>query len=313
LGTASKLRRRLWKEIDMKASRWFPLGIVAALCACSSQASHDEAPAAGEEVAAAPALHETSAEAAGPSSEAPDEKVRPVEETGISPEADAIARAMCDTLRDAKRFSFRAETTMDRMLSNGSMIEIPAGMDITVRRPDGIRVDRRGVRGHRLVQYDGKQLGVLDLDKKLYVQGEAPPTIDETIDALEKRFDIVLPLSDLCAEDPYVAFSEEFADDGTLLGVFPYRGKSCDVLAYRNESIDWQVWVAREGPRVPLRLTIRYETEPGVPRFTADLSDWNLSASATDADFTFSPPADAKKIEVHRRDTDTVAASEEAK
>lgn len=297
----------------MKASRWFPLGIVAAVCACSTQASHDEAPA-GDSVAAAPALHETPADSTEAPAEASAEAARPVEETGISAEADAIARAMCDALRDAKRFSFRAETTMERMLSNGSMIEVPAGMQISVRRPDGIRVDRTGVRGHRLVQYDGKQLGVLDLDKKLYVQGEAPATIDEMIDALEKRFDIVLPLADLLSEDPYVAFSEEFADDGTLLGTFPYRGKSCDVLAYRNESIDWQVWVAREGPRVPLRLTIRYESEPGLPRFTADLSDWNLSDSTADTDFTFTPPADAKKIEVHHREKgETVAASEEAK
>ena len=297
----------------MKASRWFPIGIVAAICACSSQASHDEAPS-GDTAAAAPTLHETPADSAEPAAEAPAESTRPVEETGISPEADAIARAMCDALRDAKRFSFHAETTMERMLSNGSMIEIPASMEISIRRPDGIRVERRGVRGHRLVQYDGKQLGVLDLDKKLYVKGDAPATIDETIDALEKRFDIVLPLADLAAEDPYVSFSEEFADDGTLLGVFPYRGKQCDVLAYRNESIDWQIWVSREGPRVPLRLTIRYEAEPGVPRFTADLSDWNLSASTSDADFTFSAPADAKKIEVHHRENgNSVAASEEAK
>jgi hypothetical protein len=86
------------------------------------------------------------------------------------------------------------------------------------------------------------------------------------------------------------------------------------VLAYRNESIDWQIWIAREGPRVPLRLAIRYESEPGIPRFTADLSNWNLSDATPDADFTFAPPADARQIEVARRNADgTIAATGETK
>jgi hypothetical protein len=275
----------------MIAIRWPLLGLVAAVCACSSPAPKESAPAGDAAAAEAPAE-------APPATE---ERVRPPEMSGIDENADVIARAMCDALRDSKRFSFHADTTMERMLSNGSMVEVPASVQITVRRPDGVRVDRMSVKGHRIVQYDGKQIGVLDVDKRLYAKGDAPPTIDEMIDALEKRFDIVLPLSDLVAEDPYIAFSEEFADDGVLLGVFPYRGKQCDVLAYRNESIDWQIWVARDGPRVPLRLAIRYESEPGIPRFIADLSDWNLSDTTADSEFTFSPPADAKPIEIVKR------------
>lgn len=299
----------------MNASRWPLLGLVAAVCACSSPPAQEAPPAhdAQPEHPTAPPLVETGGTEAQPA--AAEEPARPAELTGIDPEADAIARAMCDALRDAKRFSFHAETTMERMLSNGSMVEIPATIQVTVRRPDGVRVDRSSVKGHRVVQYDGKQLGVLDVDKRLYVKGDAPPTIDQMIDALEQRFDIVLPLADLVAEDPYVAFSEEFADDGTLLGVFPYRGKQCDVLAYRNESIDWQIWVARDGPRVPLRLAIRYESEPGIPRFIADLSDWNLSDTTADSEFTFSAPADAKPIEIAKRNEDgpTAAASGEKK
>jgi hypothetical protein len=296
----------------MTARRWLLPGLVAMACACGTQPSHDNAPADQAPAENPPAGDAAAPEAAAAApAEAPEERVRPIEDAGIDPQADAIARAMCDTLRDAKKFSFHAETTMERLLSNGSLVEIPASVRITVRRPDGLRVDRTSVRGHRLLQYDGKKVGVLDLDKRLYVQGDAPATIDESIDALEKRFDIVLPLADLVAEDPYISFSEEFADDGVLLGVFPYRGKQCDVLAYRNESIDWQIWVTREEPRVPLRLAIRYESEPGIPRFTADLSDWNLSDTTADADFTFAAPADAKPIEVVKRYAeDTTAAAD---
>lgn len=288
----------------MNARRWLLPGFVAAVCACGTQTKHDDGTAEHAVAGTAPADHAQPAAAAAPA--------RGPEESGIDPDADTIVRAMCDALRDAKRLSFHAETTMDRLLSNGSWVEVPASMNVALRRPDGLRVDRTSVRGHRVFQYDGKQLGVLDVDKHLFVQGDAPPTVDDTIDSLEQRFDIVLPLADLLAADPYVSFSEEFADDAVRVGTCPYRGKTCDVLAYRNESIDWQVWIAREGPRVPLRLVIRYESEPGIPRFTADLSDWNLSDTTADADFTFSPPADARRIEVAKRNSDepTAAAGE---
>lgn len=307
----------------MNARRWLLTGIVAAVCACGTQAQHEETPAEHAAAESPPAHPVNPLVVTEPSPEAPashsvevetEERSRPAQVTGIDPDADVIARAMADTLRGAKQLSFHAETSMERLMSNGSMVELPASLDITVRRPDGLRVDRRSVKGHRLFQYDGKTVGLLDVDRRMYAIGEAPPTIDAMIGALEERFDLVLPLSDIVADDPYIAFSSDFADDGALLGAYPYKGKTCDVLAYRNESIDWQIWVSREEPRVPMRLAIRYESEPGIPRFTADLSNWNLSDATPEADFTFAAPADAKKIEVSKRNaSEPVAATEEGK
>src|SRR5262249_48576095 len=158
----------------MNASRWLLFGIAAVVCACGTQGTPQEAPAESAHQAdtthaehapaanppAAPPIVETGPGAAPAAAAEPvAERFHPTEDSGIDPEADTIARAMCDALRDAKRFSFHAETTMERLLSNGSMVEIPASMQITVRRPDGIRVDRMSVKGHRVLQYDGKELG----------------------------------------------------------------------------------------------------------------------------------------------------------
>lgn len=215
---------------------------------------------------------------------------------GIDPQAEEIALAMCDALKAAKRYSFKTESSTDVRVADGSLVTIESNAEIAVRRPDGLRVMRESVKGRRLFQYDGRTVNLTDVGRNLYAGSDAPGTIDETLDAIEEKLGIVIPLADLVCDDPYPSFSD-LADRGAWLGVHPVRGKPCDLLLFSNEILEWQVWVSQEEPRVPLKLAIHYVTEPGVPRFVAHMYDWNLAADVPDSAFAFSPPAGASRIE----------------
>lgn len=219
-----------------------------------------------------------------------------VHDDGIEPQADEIARAMCDTLRAAKNFTFKTESATDVRVSDGGLITLESNAEIAVRRPNGLRVLRESVKGRRLFQYDGQGVTVLDLGKNLYAGCAAPATIDATLDDIEEKLGIVLPLADLVCDDPYPSFSD-VADTGAWLGVHPVRGKPCDLLLFENEVLEWQVWVSQAEPRVPLKLAIHYVTEEGVPRFVAHMYDWNLAADVPDSAFAFKPPDGAHRIE----------------
>jgi hypothetical protein len=248
--------------------------------ACASDSPAPE-PGTGAEVAEV-------AEGAAATDSVPDD--------GIEPQAAEIARAMCDCLKAAKRFTFKTESATDVRIADGGLITIESNAEIAVRRPDGLRVLRESVKGRRLFQYDGHGVNLLDLGKNLYAGTEAPATIDQTLDAIEEKLGIVVPLADLVCDDPYPSFSD-VADSGSYLGVHPVRGKPCDLLVFENEVLEWQVWVSQAEPRVPLKLAIHYLTEPGVPRFVAHMFDWNLSADVPDSAFTFTPPDGAHRIE----------------
>ena len=244
---------------------------------------------------------ETSGDATDAAAPAADEAETPVAQV-IDPKADEIARAMCDCLKNAKRFTFKAETSTDRRISTGGLVTLEANSDVAVRRPNGLRVLRESTKGRRLFQYDGKSVSILDMGRDLYAQSDAPATIDETLDAVEAKLGIVVPLSDLFSNDPYLTFSE-YADTGAFMGVHPVRGKPCDLVVFTNEIVDWQVWVQKDGPRVPLKFAITYKTERESPRFVAHLYDWNLEAAVPDSEFAFTPPAGASRIDIAARQT----------
>jgi hypothetical protein len=215
---------------------------------------------------------------------------------GIDDRTQEIAKAMCDSLTASKRFSFRAESATDTHAADGRIITLESNAEITVRRPNGLRVVRESVKGKRLLQYDGRNVSLLDVGKNLYAAAEAPATVDETLDAIAEKLGIVIPLADLVCDNPYPSFSD-LADSGSWHGVHPVRGKPCDLLVFENEILEWQVWVSQAEPRVPLKLAIHYLTEPGVPRFVAHLFDWNLATDVPDSAFAFAPPDGAHRIE----------------
>ena len=65
-------------------------------------------------------------------------------------------------------------------------------------------------------------------------------------------------------------------------------------LAFRQEFIDWQIWIAEED-NLPRKIVITYKEQPGHPQYTAFLKNWNLSAQTSDSAFVLTPPAQAKK------------------
>jgi hypothetical protein len=85
---------------------------------------------------------------------------------------------------------------------------------------------------------------------------------------------------------------------GTYLGLHQVNGVKCHHLAFRQDVIDWQIWIEDSDHPVPRKVVITYKEQPGHPQFTAILDKWELSASAPDSAFEFSPPAGAKRIDL---------------
>lgn len=73
---------------------------------------------------------------------------------------------------------------------------------------------------------------------------------------------------------------------------------ACNHLAFTTEEIDWQIWIKAEGEPLPCKFIITYKKEAQSPQYTAILSNWDFSAlSANDPQFSFTPPANAVKIQ----------------
>ena len=72
-------------------------------------------------------------------------------------------------------------------------------------------------------------------------------------------------------------------------------GVECDQYAFRQDDVDWQLWIEKGKTPVPRKLVITTRQEEGQPQYVAVLR-WDLAPKLDDKTFVFAPPKDARRI-----------------
>jgi len=81
------------------------------------------------------------------------------------------------------------------------------------------------------------------------------------------------------------------------VGSATVRGVETDHFAFREDNVDWELWIQRADPPLPVKISIVDRNDPAKPAFTSFLT-WQVNPAFTDADFTFAPGPNAKRIEL---------------
>lgn len=245
--------------------------------------------------------------AASPGQPPPDEPPRPMDERMpvagqaarqepvIEPEADAALRRMSAYLGGLR--SFRVDTTtVDEMVTtDGQKIQSLKETKVALQRPGKLMAERRGPAGHAILRYDGKQISVHSPELQAYAVEPAPADLESAIDFAHDRLQIDAPAGDLLLPDTYHALIDGVTV-GRYIGREPIAGGYAHHLAMTEKDVDWEIWI-KDGPDpVPLRYVITTKDLPGQPRFTAELHDWKPNAQISEEQFTFKPPADARRM-----------------
>jgi hypothetical protein len=131
--------------------------------------------------------------------------------------------------------------------------------------------------------------------KAVYASQDVPDTIDATIDFFMKSYRQSLPLADFLYSDPYAAMTENMRA-AYYVGRHAVDGVPTHHLVFLHEKFDWQIWIEDGDKPLPRKFAIAFRTEPGVPRFTAVFSDWNLKPQLSGARFIFEAPAGVDRV-----------------
>jgi hypothetical protein len=213
-------------------------------------------------------------------------------------EAMTILKNMSEHLAKAERFSVTIRDGYDAVQQSGQKVEFGEIRKVTVNRPDDLRIEVERSDGEKsLVVFNGKDLTVYTPDKNVYATIPKEGTLDQVIHYAIEDLKIRVPLammllSTLPSEVDKLVVSAEYVETTAITDV------PCDHLAVRtNTGVDFQVWVAQGSEPLPRRIVITYKDENGQPQFWADLSSWNLAPEISDTLFTFTPPADADRIQ----------------
>ena len=190
----------------------------------------------------------------------------------VTDEARLVLDRMTGYLSGLDRFEVTMQGSRDEVLPFGYKLQNNETARMVVQRPNRFRIDVDGDIKHRSYYYDGSTL----LNGLLNAGVELP-----MIDVLRQGFD-----NSLLDGVRY----------GLLVGEAPLEGTVTDHLAFRQPSIDWQMWVAGDGQPRKVLITTRYEV--GDPQYQATMR-WNLKPRIDAATFAYTPAEGMQEIEFH--------------
>lgn len=173
----------------------------------------------------------------------------------IDPQADPILKRMCDALDDAKAFRFRVNATTDRGVEIGHLAQFHRTSEITVMRPDRMCIVTDSDDGHWSAWYEKKKLVVLDRDANAYATEDVPDRIDKMLDYMADEYDVVMPMADLLVGKTYESLLAD-VDSGSYVGLHNVGDVSCHHLLFRQENLDWQIWIDAGERPLPRKLVI---------------------------------------------------------
>lgn len=218
--------------------------------------------------------------------------------TLLEPQAVEALRKMGRHLQSLQSFSLKAQTATDQVLVNGQKVQLDAALTLWAHRPNRLRVDFESDRRQRQFYYDGRSVTVYGKASNYYAQFAAPPTLDQLFGRVSEEFGIDLPLADLFAWGDPAAKPEQLI---TALAIGPatVRGVPCEQYAFRQDGLDWQLWIQRGAQPLPRRLVLTTTDDPARPQYTVDL-DWVPGDTPPDSTFAFVPPDGAQAIQAVR-------------
>jgi hypothetical protein len=210
-------------------------------------------------------------------------------------QAKEILKAMTDYLAAQQTISFDVDSSLEIVTTDDQKLTIASSGSLYLQRPDKLRFERKGGFATIDVAYDGKTLTVLNREAKVLGQEELAGTVDALIETLRDTHQRPLPAADLMVADPGAVLAAEITNVRDLGSGF-IHGQECDHLAFRNESTDWQIWVAQGDVPHPCRLVITSKDITGWPTYTLDFSAWGSGTAKPE--FTLAAPEGATAVAI---------------
>jgi hypothetical protein len=214
--------------------------------------------------------------------------------SNIDPDAMEALNKMGAYLRSLKAFQVDSEVTNDDVLDDGEIITDIRTNTLLAVMPNLLRAELKSDEKDVFLFYDGKQFTVYGKLVNYYATVPAPATTAQLVDKVYNDYGIEIPLVDLFkwgTDDSAIKKITSAFD----VGPSTVQGITCEHYAFRQEGLDWQIWIQLGDYPLPRKFVIRTLTDDARPQHTSNLV-WNLAPSYNEAAFTFDPPAGALRI-----------------
>jgi hypothetical protein len=213
----------------------------------------------------------------------------------LEPRAIEILKASSARLAAARTMSFTAVASYESPSRPGPPLVYTTRSDVTLERPDKLRVISPGDGPASEFYYDGKKMIAFMPAENLVATADAPPTIDAALEAAYHYAAIYFPFDDVLVADPYgdIAKSLELAfyiGQSSVVG-----GTTTDMIAYIAHGVFIQAWIGAED-KLPRRARAFFSKDPLQLRHQVDFTSWQIGGPVPADAFSPARIADARPI-----------------
>lgn len=216
------------------------------------------------------------------------------EAPAVDPEVVQAVKDMGAKLRELPAFSIKAALLWEEVFESGEKTAVIEQVRIDADPPHGLRIERFSEERSRIFYFNGEKATLWSPKIRYYADAEFKGTIAEMIAFASEKHDLELPLADLflwgTESDDFDAITAARYVGQTLMG-----DRVCDHYAFRQEDIDWQIWIEDVEALLPCGYMIVDKTDDAHPIFQATVTVTPKTEFA-DQRFTFAPPEESQRI-----------------
>jgi hypothetical protein len=222
----------------------------------------------------------------------------------IDPKALSLLKDMSQTLAKAESLSFTVRRAFDEPAANGQPLFYMIASEVTLARPDKLKIVTPGDGPASEFYYDGKEMVLFMPEANLAAIEIAPPKLDDMLEAAYKKAGLYFPFVDFIVADPYAAMTEGLKSAFVMGKSKIVGGVETDIVALSTADIQAQIWIGSKD-KLPRLVWLNPAQSVEKPRSMIEFSNWKLGAKIAPESFhsemaakagrmKFAPPAGAE-------------------
>src|SRR5712692_4762248 len=229
----------------------------------------------------------------------PDKPVAADSSPALEPKAIELLKAASERLAAAHTMAFTAVETYESTSRQGHPLIFVNKSEVTLQRPDKLRVITPGDGPASEFYYDGKTMMAFAPAENLVAMASAPPTIDTALQAAYKDAAIYYPFTDVIVDDPYEGISDGMTTAFYIGQSHVMGGVTTDMVAVNNNWVFEQLWIGADD-KLPRMARAVFHADPVGLRHQIEFSNWQIDSVVAPDAFTSPGLASAKRISFSR-------------
>jgi hypothetical protein len=232
---------------------------------------------------------------------APKKAAAPAVEPVLEPKAMELLKAASDRLAAARAMRFTAAISYESPSRLGPPLVYTTTSEVTLQRPDKLRVLTPGDGPASEFYYDGKTMLAFEPATNLIAVADAPPTLDAVLKAAYDNAAIYFPFTDVIVADPYKGMADGLKHAFYIGQSRVVGSTTTDMVAIVNNWVFEQLWIGADD-KLPRKVRAVFLADPARLRHEMELSNWQLDPIVPADAFASSSATSATRIAFTRPD-----------